>query len=61
MPFKRKFKKPLRRVVKKGRKSFTKKRSGVTLQNVAKKLTMMEKTIETKSGVQQITGHHVSP
>jgi len=55
MPFKRNSKKLLRRFVKKGRKSFTKKRSGLTLQNVAKRLKMMTKTIETESGVTQVS------
>jgi len=56
MAFKRKNKTNKGRFGVKGRKKFTKKRtSSVTLQNVAKRLKLMSKTIETKSGVQLIS------
>ena len=56
MAFKRKNKINKSRFNVKGRKKITRKRpSSVTLQNVAKRLKLMSKTIETKSGVQLIS------
>ena len=57
MAFKRKFgrKSTQRKMGVKGRKKTTKKRRGVTLASVSKRLKLMAKTIETKSGVQLIS------
>ena len=55
MPFKRKIVR--RKVIVRGKKIFpkTRKRAGVTLRGLAKRMKLMTKTIETKSGVRQIT------
>jgi len=56
MVFKRKNKTNKGRFGVKGRKKITRKRAGsATIGNVLKKIKMMTRTIETKSGVQQIT------
>jgi len=51
MAFKRKNKTNKGRFGVKGRKKFNKERPGVTLQSVSKRLKILTKTIETKSGV----------
>jgi len=57
MAFKRKFKTPIKNFATKKRKTMSsnKKRKGPTLSSVSKRLRMMTKTIETKTGVQQWT------
>jgi len=57
MAFKRKFgrKNTQRKMGVKGRKPMSKKRKGVTLASVAKRLRVISKTIETKSGSQLVS------